>query len=854
MKYLHKFSFSFTILLLNSFFLTTLAQLKPTTAKERLTSLQKRKSDARNSLLKNIAFRNIGPTQMNGRVVDIEVNPTDPTEFYVAYASGGLWHTTNNGLSFVPIFEKEDAFSIGDIAVNWKPTSTDQSRIIWIGTGEVNSSRSSYSGTGVFKSIDNGKNWTYLGLPESHHIGEIILHPSNENVAWVAVLGHLYSANKERGVYKTTNGGKSWIQTLAIDQNTGAVEMDINLQNPDELYACTWYRTRSAWDFSPTGKTSGIYKSTDGGNQWKLVTEKGSGFPTGDSVGRIGIAVFQKNPQILYAVVDNNSTLLDTSIKKIDTTKYTTEDFKNISKEKFLSLNNAKLDSFLLDKEFPEKYNAKKIKASIESNQLKPSSVYDWLIAEDGFQNNGIIGCEIYRSDDAGKSWKKVNTKQIKVFSSYGYYFGKIYVSPTDENKVISFGTSIIVSNDGGKTFAAVDKNNTHGDWHSCWINPNKDSHWIAGNDGGCNITYDNGKKWFKVTSVPAGQFYGITTDNAKPYNVYGGLQDNGTWVGSSLTERENLGFSFAKKNKEPEPEEFEWKSIGGGDGMQVQVDTRDNKTIYSGFQFGFYSRKNLDNEKYFSIHPMHDLGENKLRYNWQTPILLSKHNQDVFYFGSNKIHRSLNKAENLQTLSDDLTKGKKTGKVPYGTVTSICESPLKFGLLYIGTDDGNIQVSKDGGYNWTLVNKGLPENLWVSKVDASNHKEGRVFVTLNGYRYDNFSAWLYMSEDYGTTWKQLGTDLPSESLNVVKEDPLLENILYVGSDNGLYSSFDLGKSFMNMDNNLPRVPIHDLVIQQRENELVVGTHGRSIFITKLDSVHKIYYSVIDNKKINLSK
>ena len=854
MKYLFKFSFSFTILLLNSFFLTTLAQIKPTTAKERLTSLQKRKSDARNSLLKNIAFRNIGPTQMNGRVVDIEVNPTDPTEFYVAYASGGLWHTTNNGLSFVPIFEKEDAFSIGDIAVNWKPTSTDQSRIIWIGTGEVNSSRSSYSGTGVFKSIDNGKNWMYLGLPESHHIGEIILHPSNENIAWVAVLGHLYSANKERGVYKTTNGGKSWIQTLAIDQNTGAVEMDINLQNPDELYACTWYRTRSAWDFSPTGKTSGIYKSTDGGNQWKLVTEKGSGFPTGDSIGRIGIAVFQKNPQILYAVVDNNSTLLDTSIKKIDTTKYTTEDFKNISKENFLSLNNAKLDSFLLDKEFPEKYNAKIIKASIESDQLKPSSVYDWLIAEDGFQNNGIIGCEIYRSDNAGKSWKKVNTKQIKVFSSYGYYFGKIYVSPTDENKVISFGTSIIVSNDGGKTFAAVDKNNTHGDWHSCWINPNKDSHWIAGNDGGCNITYDNGKKWFKVTSVPAGQFYGITTDNAKPYNVYGGLQDNGTWVGSSLTERENLGFSFAKKNKEPEPEEFEWKSIGGGDGMQVQVDTRDNKTIYSGFQFGFYNRKNLDNDKYFSIHPMHDLGENKLRYNWQTPILLSKHNQDIFYYGSNKIHRSLNKAENLQTLSDDLTKGKKTGKVPYGTVTSICESPLKFGLLYVGTDDGNIQVSKDGGYNWTLVNKGLPENLWVSKVDASNHKEGRVFVTLNGYRYDNFSAWLYMSEDYGTTWKQLGTDLPSESLNVVKEDPLLENILYVGSDNGLYSSFDLGKSFMNMDNNLPRVPIHDLVIQQRENELVVGTHGRSIFITKLDSVHKIYNSVIDNKKINLSK
>ena len=332
MKYHYKLSFSFTILLLNSFFLTTLAQIKPTNAKERLSSLQKRKSEAKNSLLKNIAFRNIGPTQMNGRVVDIEVNPNDPTEFYAAYASGGLWHTTNNGLSFDPIFEQEDAFTIGDIAVNWKPNSANQSRIIWVGTGEVNSSRSSYSGTGVFKSVDNGKNWEYLGLPESHHIGEIILHPTNENIAWVAVLGHLYSPNKERGVYKTINGGKSWTQTLAIDQNTGAVEMDINLQNPDELYACTWYRTRSAWDFTPTGKTSGIYKSTDGGNHWQLITEKGSGFPTGDSVGRIGIAVFQKNPQILYAVVDNNSSLRDTSTKKIDTTKYTTADFKNISK------------------------------------------------------------------------------------------------------------------------------------------------------------------------------------------------------------------------------------------------------------------------------------------------------------------------------------------------------------------------------------------------------------------------------------------------------------------------------------------------------------------------------------------
>jgi photosystem II stability/assembly factor-like uncharacterized protein len=850
MKFLIKFTLSFTIVLLSGFFLTSLAQNKPTNASERLNGLQKRKLLEDNSLLKDIAFRNIGPTQMNGRVVDIEVNPADPTEFYVAYASGGLWHSVNNGLSFKPIFEKENAYTIGDIAVNWSPVTPGKSRIIWVGTGEVNSSRSSYSGIGVYKSGDNGKTWEYLGLPESQHIGEIILHPTNDDIAWVAVLGHLYSPSKERGVYKTFDGGKTWKQTLAVNDNTGAVEMDINLQNPDELYACSWYRTRRAWDFVPTGKSSGIYKSTDGGNSWKLVTPQGSGFPTGDSVGRIGVAVFQKNPQIIYAVVDNNYVKPDTTTKKTDTTKYVVDDFKNISKENFSKLDNKKLDSFLLDNDFPKKYTTTEIKNMVETDKLKPTILYDWLIADDGFQNQGIYGCEVYRSDNAGQSWRKVNTKDIDVYSSYGYYFGKIYVSPVDENKVITFGTGIILSTDGGKTFTEVDKNNTHGDWHSCWIDPKKDGHWIAGNDGGCNITYDNGNKWFKATSVSAGQFYGITTDNAKPYNVYGGLQDNGTWVGSSKTGNSNRDFSSAEANKEPESEEYSWKAIGGGDGMQVQVDTRDNKTTYAGSQFGYYSRKNMDGGKSLSIHPMHDLGEDKLRYNWQTPILLSKHNQDIFYFGSNKLHRSLNKAENIEAISGDLSNGKKPGKVPYGTITTINESPLKFGLLYVGTDDGNIQISKDGGYTWTLINKGLPPNLWVSRVTASKHKEGRVYATLNGYRYDNFTAWLYVSEDYGNSWKQLGTDLPAEPLNVIREDAKKENIIYVGSDNGLYTSFDMGKTFMSMSNHLPRVPIHDLTIQERENELIVGTHGRSIYITKLDSVYKAYDKMLKSQQM----
>ncbi|CAN5610691.1 hypothetical protein BH11BAC3_BH11BAC3_20120 [soil metagenome] len=843
MKSLRKFTLSFTFLFTCSFFLTTVAQIKPTGAAERLNGLKKRKLLEDNSLLKDINFRNIGPTQMNGRVVDIEVNPLDATEFYVAYASGGLWHTKNNGLSFDPIFEKEDAYSIGDIAVNWGSAANKYARIIWVGTGEVNSSRSSYSGIGVYKTMDEGKTWEYLGLPDSHHIGEIILHPADANIAWVAVLGHLYSSNKERGVYKTTDGGKTWNQTLKIDEKTGAVEMDINLQNPNELYACTWNRTRRAWDFKEAGNNSGIFKSADGGNTWKMITGPGSGFPNGVGVGRTGIAVFQKNPKILYAVVDNNFRKPDTAAKKIDTTKYVVEDFKQVSIERFLAMDNNKLDSFLLKNRFPKKYTARSLKTSVQTGKLMATDIYEWLVADDGFQDGGIYGCEVYRSDDAGISWRKVNTKAIDVYSSFGYYFGKIFVSPTDENKVITFGTSIILSTDGGRTFKEVDKGNTHADWHAFWIDPAKDNHWIGGNDGGCNITYDDGNKWFKVTSVPAGQFYGITTDDAKPYNVYGGLQDNGTWVGASVIRNNNSGFSFADDDDDdnPEAEEYDWKAIGGGDGMQVQVDTRDNKTAYYGSQFGYYRRRSTDGGKSTNIHPMNDLGEPKLRYNWQTPIHLSKHNQDIFYYGTNKFYRSLNQGDSMVALSNDLTNGKKAGKTPYGTITTISESPLKFGLIYVGTDDGNIQVSKDGGYTWTLVIKGIPPHLWVSKVAASQFKEGRVYATLNGYRYDNFSPYLYVSEDYGASWKQIGKDLPDEPLNVIKEDAKKEDILYVGSDNGLYTSFDMGQTFMSMSHHLPRVPIHDLVIQTRENELVVGTHGRSIYIAQLDSVHKAY-------------
>ena len=804
-------------------FLFSTAQIKPSTADERLNGLKKRKLLDESSVLKDVKFRNIGPSVMSGRVVDIEVNPADPTEFYVAYATGGLWYTNNNGQSLTPIFDKEDATGIGDIAVNW------QTKEIWVGTGEANSSRSSYSGLGIYKSNDKGKSWQYLGLPESHHIGKIILHPTDKNIAWVAALGHLYSPNKDRGVYKTTDGGKTWRQTLYVNENAGAVDMDINPKNPDELYAATWQKERKPWNFVEGGTGSGIYKSTDGGNTWKLVTNEGSGFPHDKNTGRIGVAVFAANPQIVFAIMDNQNLRPDTAKKG---KRYTLNDFKNISKEDFLKLDSKQLDTFLMGSFFDEKYRDSSVKELVRSGSIKPTAIYDYLY-NDEESETPVIGAEIYRSDNAGSTWKEVNTKSLELFSSYGYYFGKISVSPTNENKIIISGVNLMLSEDGAKTFKSVDKQGvTHSDWHGAWINPNRDDNWIAYNDGGANITYDNGKHWFKLNTPSVGQFYAIDVDNAKPYNVYGGLQDNGVWFGPSTT-RDADQWNY----ENPYP----WKNLGGGDGMQVQVDTRDNKTVYSGSQNGFYTRRNADSSGRRSgalVYARNDLGEQQLRYNWQTPILLSRHNQDVLYMGTSRFYRSLNKGEKLQALSGDLTNGKKEGDVPYATLSTISESPLKFGLLYVGTDDGNIHVSKDDGYTWTLINKNLPKGLYVSRVVASQFTEGRVYATLNAYRNDNFNPYLFVSEDYGNTWIQLGSDLPAEPLNVVKEDPKKQDILYVGSDQGLYASSNRGKSFMTLGN-LPRVPVHDIAIQKTANEIVIGTHGRSVYIASVDSIYK---------------
>ncbi|WP_439879979.1 WD40/YVTN/BNR-like repeat-containing protein [Pontibacter sp. MBLB2868] len=800
-----------------------------TPAKERLEAYQKRQQLEQSSIVGNLAFRNTGPTVMSGRITDIEVSPKDPNTFYAAFASGGLWKTTNNGLSFEPLFDEQAVMTIGDIAIDW-----DNNETIWIGTGESNSSRSSYSGVGVYKSTDSGKNWQHLGLDDTHHIGKVIVHPTDPNTAWVAAVGHLYSANQERGVYKTTDGGKTWKKTLYIDPNTGAIDLQIDPKNPDNVYAAMWHRERRAWNFVEGGKTSGVYKSTDGGNTWTDISTAGSGFPDTDGVGRIGLSLYPGNPNVIYALVDNQERRA-VEKKEPKPGALDTDIFRGMSAEDFLKLDDKFLNEFLDENRFPKEYTAKSIKEMVRNGEIKPEAITDYLedpFAEKEGSDAPVRGAEVYRTNDGGKTWTKTHDSYIDdMYSSYGYYFGVIRVSPLNPDKIYILGVPILRSDDGGKTFRSIEGDNVHSDHQALWVSADKPGYLIDGNDGGINITYDDGKHWAKANPIPVGQFYAVAVDMAKPYNVYGGLQDNGTWFGPNTYKPSSAWTAEGK---------YPYQRLGGGDGMQVQVDWRDNNTVYLGSQYGVYFRLNKETGERTSIRPNHKLGERPLRFNWEAPIHLSRHNQDVVYFGSNKFHRSLNRGEDMEILSGDLTQGGRKGDVGYGTLTSIDESPVRFGYLYVGSDDGLIHASKDGGYTWTKISDKLPQNMWVSTVMASAHKLDRVYTSLNGYRWDDFTPYLYVSEDNGKKWERIGTNLPQEAINVITEDPKNENLLYVGTDHGLYISLDRGKTFTAMSKGMPAVAVHDVVVHPRENDLVVGTHGRSIYIANVEHLQQL--------------
>lgn len=796
------------------------AQPQSSDSSKLIDAYQQKEELTKSSRVKNIHFRNIGPTIMSGRVVALEVNPKDPTKFYVAYASGGVWYTDNNGTSFRSISEDWPTQNIGEISMDWN------NKILWVGTGENNSSRSSYSGIGILKTEPNGSNWVNVGLTDSHHIGKILINPTNKDHVIVGVTGHLYSKNKNRGVYVTKDGGSTWKKTLYIDDGTGIIDMAYTPNSFNIMYATAWEKDRKAWNLNEGGKSSAIYKSIDAGETWDNISKEDSGFPVGVGVGRIGIAVFDEN--IIYAVLDNQ--FFRTINSKENDEGLSRDSFKNMSINEFNKISDKDLKSFLRSNRFPSKYTVEKIKSDIDDKKISPSDLYKYLVdANSELFNTPIIGAEVYRSNNGGKNWTKTHETFLDgVYNTYGYYFGKIHVDPSNSDKIYTYGVPIITSDDGGKSFYRIGKENVHADHHDLWINPNRPGHLINGNDGGVNITYDDGENWIKNNSTEVGQFYAINVDYDKPYNVYGGLQDNGVWKGPHNS-IENKRWNMNGK--------YPWEMIMGGDGMEVQIDNRDSNTVYTGFQFGFYYRLELDSGKRKSIKPVHELGESPYRFNWQTPILLSPHNQDIVYFGTNHFHKSNDKGDSWELTSKDLTNGGKKGNVPYGTITTIAESPLVKDLLYVGSDDGLIHVSKNGGETWKNISKNLPQDMWVSKVYASSHNEKVIYASLNGYRWDNFSPYLYKSENYGKTWTSLSLNLPDSPINVVIEDNINQNILYVGNDHGVYVSLDSGTNWEPFSSGLTSAAVHDLVIQKDENHLLVGTHGRSIYLTEIEKI-----------------
>ena len=808
------------------------SQPSPSDAQSIINAYKNKETLTHSSRVKNIEFRNIGPTIMSGRVVALEVNPQDPTQFYVAYASGGVWYTDNNGTSFESISDDWPTQNIGEIAMDWN------NNILWVGTGENNSSRSSYSGIGILKTNADGSNWKNIGLHDSHHIGKILINPENSDHVVIGVTGHLYSNNTNRGVYVTKDGGENWNKTLYVDDISGIIDMSYTPGDFKIMYATSWEKDRKAWTFDEDGNGSGIYKSIDAGDNWTLISNNKSGFPTGVGVGRIGLAVFDKD--IVYAVVDNQN--FRQSTKKEEDKGLTKESFIGMTLERFNKISVDDLKSFLRSNRFPSKYKPEAIKKEINEGKLQPEDLYRYLVnANSELFDTPIIGAEVYKSIDGGNKWVKTHDSYLDgVYNTYGYYFGKIHVDPNNSEKIYTYGVPILSSDDGGKTFYRIGKENVHADHHDLWINPEKPGHLINGNDGGVNITYDDGENWIKNNSTEVGQFYAINVDYQKPYNVYGGLQDNGVWMGphnAAVNKRWNM------------TGQYPWKGILGGDGMEIQIDNRNPNIVFTGYQFGFYSRLDLDTGKRKSIKPSHELGESPYRFNWQTPILLSPHNQDVLYLGSNFLHKSTDQGDNWENISEDLTNGGKKGNVPYGTITTISESPIKEGVIYVGSDDGLIHVTKNGGKTWRNISGNLPKELWVSNVFASNHDEKIVYLSLDGYRWDNFSPYLFKSKNYGKTWESISSNLPDSPINVVIEDNVNEDILYIGNDHGVYISLDQGKTWEPFSNGLTSAAVHDLVIQEDEQHLLVGTHGRSIYLADISLIQN---HAIDNQQADI--
>jgi len=716
------------------------------------------------SPFKDLEWRAVGPEQQGGRIETIACHPDDPFTIYVGAGSGNLWKTTNHGTTWKPIFEDQSTFAMGSMAI--APSNPD---ILWLGTGEVLMARSSYSGLGIFKSENAGESWEHMGLADSYHIPKIVIDPADPNIVYVAAMGHNYSYNEERGVFKTMDGGETWNKLLYISEKVGVVDIVMDPGDNQTLYAVTWERDRKAWNNIIAGKGSGIYKTTDGGARWKRLTQ---GIPNNEHVGRIGLSIAPTNPNVLYAILDNQSP---------DTT-----------------------------------------------------------------QRRGRVGGELYRSNDKGESWFK--THDGAFITGIGYDFCLVRVSPKNEDELFVPGWKLVYSSDGGKTFEFTgetivhilpnDSRVMHLDMHEMWIDPQNPDRLMLGNDGGFYVSWDRGESWLHYNNLPIAEFYAMSVDNEEPYNIYGGTQDCAALIGPGTHDIANRLTEYGVE----EP----WKHIyldrwGGGDSYFTERDPTDPNVIYYEHQFGNFKRKNMKTGETASIQPKAPEGEPPYRYNWMTPYIISKYNPSTLYYGGHTVFKSTDRGDNWNIVSPDLSTKpgpERQGNVPFGTITSISESSFGQGVLLVGTDDGNIQFTEDDGKNWTQIDGSLPDK-WVSRVRISRHEANTFYVTFTGYRDDDFQSYIYKSNDKGRTWTSISGNLPPEPVNVITEDPRGANVLYLGTDLGAYVSLDGGKQWHSLSKSIPTCAVHDLVIQERELDLVAGTHGRSAFVLDIEGISR---------------
>ncbi|MBI3409260.1 MAG: hypothetical protein HY040_13010 [Planctomycetes bacterium] len=736
-------------------------------------------------MLETFKPRCIGPANMSGRIVDVAVYEKEPRIMYVASASGGVWKTMNHGTTFKPVFEREGTSSIGAVAM-----FQDNPEIVWVGTGEANARNSVSWGDGVYRSTDGGKTWLNTGLKDSAHIGRIVTHPTNPEIAYVAVLGRIWGPSKERGLYKTEDGGKTWENTKLLDENTGFIDVVMDPENPDILYAAAYQVRRDAFSGGnpvvQTGPSAGLFKTVDGGKSWTKLTQ---GLPN-RPFGRCGISIFRNDPRVVYAVVQTDKTV-----------------------------------------------------ASVQAQGPNKKLELD--------------AGGIFRSDDRGETWTHVNSLCPRPF-----YFGQIRVDPNFDQRVYVLGIPMLLSTDGGKRFG---ENNvakgTHVDYHALWIDPKDSNHLVLGSDGGLYFSWDKSATWEHLNNLPVGQFYAIGVDMRNSYRVYGGLQDNGSWGGPSAT-REPAGISMA-----------DWFNILGFDGYYCQIDPKDSDTVYAEGQYAILRRINVKTGDSKDIRPRLESKDDKIkddktkakedepkkgkgkapkpsetnidprpaknhpafRFNWSSPLLLSPHDAKTVYFGGNHLFRSFNRGDVWTIISPDLTRGKPGANDYAGnTITTIAESPKKKGLLYVGTDDGKVWVSRDGGRDWTDLSEkipDLPQDRWITRVECSPFDEGTVFLSIDRHRNDDRAPHLFKSVDFGETWQAFVGNLPNNApVHVIRTDPHNPSLLYVGTEIGLYLSVDGGK-YWTRQPQFPTVPVHDLVVHPRDRELVIGTHGRGIYV-----------------------